>query len=295
MGLPSERTADIFRRVGALPMFEPGRQKRNGDRLQPIVLGHSVYAFDEETGLVGHGLSGSRAMQALIDLNPFLAELPRSTRQELAGTMSTRQSPRNAQLRGSVGSAVHIVLSGCVYEESSYGEDTTVRIHGSGAVLGITEIFNPDLLAPTARCLNSTLTLTVPLPRMRAIIEHSGVIGVALGKVLADQLVTAERVYNRRSLMPEERLAGLFVHLLDRCAVPSTTYGRMIEGPSQTDLADCLSVSRATVENAIKTLRARDLVTTGYRQYRFPDERELALFGKVRTPPQTVTGSAEVQ
>lgn len=270
-------------------------RSRRKDGLQPMVLGNSVYTFDEETGRVGHGLSGSRAMRALIDLNPFLAELPRSLRNEFTSGVSTRQSLRNAQLRGTIGSAVHIVLSGCVYEESSYGEDTTVRIHGSGAVLGIAEIFHPDLHAPTARCLNSTLTLTIPLSRMRAVVEHNGIVGAALGKVLADQLVTAERVYSRRSLMPEQRLAGLFVHLLNRCAVPCTTYGRMIEGPSQTDLADALSVSRATIENALKVLRESDLVTTGYRQYRFPNERGLASFGKVRTPSQTVTGSAELQ
>lgn len=263
--------------------------------LQPMVLGNSVYAFDEETGRVGHGLSGPRALRALIDLNPFLAELSRAARHEFAGGLSTRSSTRNTQLRGSVGSVVHIVLSGCVYEESSYGEDTTVRIHGTGAVLGVAEIFNPDLHAPTARCLNTTLSLAVPLIRMRTIIEHNGPIATALGKVLSDQLVTGERVYGRRTLHPEQRLAGLFVHLLDKCAVPCTTYGRMIEGPSQTDLADALSVSRATVENALKTLRGLNLVTTGYRQYRFPDERELASFGKVRTPSQTVTGSAEVQ
>lgn len=277
----------------AVSAYEQGHWTKVG--LQPMVLGNSVYAFDMETGRVEHGLSGSRAMRSLIDLNPFLAELPRGTRHELAAAMSTRLSSRNDQLRGSVGSVVHIVLSGCVYEESSYGEDTTVRLHGSGAVLGIAEVFNPDLHSPTARCLNSTLTLTMPLARMRTIVEGSGLIATALGKMLTDQLVTAERVYGRRSLQPEERLAGLFVHLLDRCAVPCVEYGRMIEGPSQTDLADSLSVSRATVENAIKVLRERDLVTTGYRQYRFPDERELALFGKVRTLSQTVTGSAELQ
>jgi Mn-dependent DtxR family transcriptional regulator len=69
----------------------------------------------------------------------------------------------------------------------------------------------------------------------------------------------------------------------------------MIEGPSQTDLADALGVSRATVENALKVLREAGLVTTGYRQYRFPDERKIAAFGRVRRPSQTVTGSTEVQ
>ncbi|WP_070026352.1 MULTISPECIES: Crp/Fnr family transcriptional regulator [Streptomyces] len=268
---------------------------RTKGTLQRMVLGNSVYTFDMETGRVGHGLSGSRALRGLIDLNPFLSELPRPTRQEFASTFTTRSSSRNDQLRGSVGSTVHVVLSGCVYEESSYGEDTTVRLHGAGAVLGVAEVFSPELHAPTARCLNSTLTLAVPLSRMRGIVEHSSVIAASLGKVLADQLLVAERVYNRRSLLPEQRLAGLFVHLLDRCAVPCTTYGRMIEGPSQGDLADALSVSRATVENALKVLRDRNLVTTGYRRYRFPNERELASFGRVRTLSQTVTGATKVQ
>ncbi|MGW2710446.1 Crp/Fnr family transcriptional regulator [Streptomyces sp. NPDC001356] len=268
------------------------RPRKNS--LQPMVLGNSVYTFDMETGRVGHGLSGSRALRGLIDLNPFLSELPRRVRHEFTSGLSTRSSGRNDQLRGSVGSMVHIVLSGCVYEESSYGEDTTVRIHGAGAVLGAAEIFNPDLHAPTARCLNNTLTLAVPLSRMRSTVDHIPMVAASLGKVLADQLIVAERVYNRRNLLPEERLAGLFVHLLNRCAVPCATYGRMIEGPSQGDLADALSVSRATVENALKVLRGLGLVSTGYRQYRFQDERELASFGKVRTPSQTVTGSAEV-
>ncbi|BCK68769.1 hypothetical protein Srufu_027220 [Streptomyces libani subsp. rufus] len=279
-------------------LFLPSRSNRRLNRpsgLQLMVLGSSVYSFDEETGRVGHGLSGPRAVRALIDLNPFLSELSPSLRHDFTGAMSSRSSSRNTQLRGSASSMVHIVLSGCVYEESSYGEDTTVRIHGTGAVLGVAEIFNSGLHAPTARCLNTTLTLAVPMARMRVLVEHHSPLAMALGKALTDQFAQGERVYNRRSLLPEQRLAGLFVHLLERCAVPSTTYGRMLEGPSQSELADALSVSRATVENALKVLRELRLVTTGYRQYEFPDERELASFGKVRTPPQTVRGSLEVQ
>ncbi|MER7841909.1 Crp/Fnr family transcriptional regulator [Streptomyces sp. NPDC096040] len=260
-----------------------------------MVLGNSVYTVDEETGLVGHGLSGSRAVRAQIDLNPFLAELGPQLRHAIAGMMTTRYSIRDVQLRGSTGAAVHIVLSGCVYEESAYGEDTTVRIHGTGAVLGVAEVFDDTLLPPTTRCLNNTLTLTMPLLRMRALAETNGPAAVALGKVLAEQVVMGERVYNRHALHPEIRLAGLFVHLLDTCAVPSSEYGRMVEGPSQTDLAAALSVSRATIENALRALRKEGLVTTGYRQYRFPDERALATFGKVRFPSPTVTGVAEAQ
>lgn len=289
MGAYAESPSLVFDGKSWLP------NRRSRDRLQPMVLGNSVYTFNEETGRVGHGLSGSRALRALIDLNPFLSELSRRTRNDFTNSLVTRTNPRNTQLRGPGSSAVHIVLSGCVHEESTYGEDATVRIHGTGAVLGTAEVFDPDLPTSTARCLNQTLTLAVPLSRMRGFVDSSTSLAVALAKMLGDQLVTGERVYNRRSLPPEQRLAGLFVHLLDRCAVPCMRYGRMLEGPSQADLADALSVSRATIENALANMRSSRLVTTGYRQYRFPDERKLALFGKVRTPSQTVTGSVEVK
>ncbi|WP_181795809.1 Crp/Fnr family transcriptional regulator [Streptomyces sp. WELS2] len=293
MGLAGKRQQEVL--AQARRSVQDARRRQAAGSWQPMVLGNSVYAFDEETGLVGHGLSGSRAVRALIDLHPFLAGLPQSFRHDFTALMSTRSNPRSAQLRGSVSSMVHVVLSGCVYEESSYGEDTTARIHGAGSVLGVAEVFDPDLLAPTARCLNSTLTLAIPLPRLRAMAEGVAAVGVALGKALAEQLAIGERVYSRHSLSPEQRLAGLFVHLLDRCAVPCLTHGRMVEGPSQTDLAAALSVSRATIENALKVLREGGLVTTGYRQYRFPNERGLAEFGRVRMPSQTVTGSAEAQ
>ncbi|MFC9498430.1 Crp/Fnr family transcriptional regulator [Streptomyces sp. NPDC056982] len=256
-----------------------------------MVLGNSVYDFDEETGRVGHSRSGQRAFSALLSLNSFLSDLPRPVQADLVSSAVTRVFVRNQQLRGNPGSAVHIVISGCVYEESSYGEDTTARIHGSGAVLGVSEIFDPGLHAPTSRCLGPTATLMIPMTRIRVMGENSGALATAFGKALTDQLVTAERVYNRRALQPEQRLAGLFVHLLDRCAVPCSIYGRKIEGPSQSDLAEALGVSRATVENSLKALRKEGLIDTGYRQYRFPDERELALFGKVRSLSQTVTGT----
>ncbi|MEW2271043.1 helix-turn-helix domain-containing protein [Streptomyces sp. SID685] len=293
MGVANRRQQEAL--AQARQSVQEARRQRVMGSWQPMVLGNSVYAFDEETGLVGHGLSGSRAVRALIDLHPFLAALSPNLRHDLTALMSTRSNLRGTQLRGSVSSMIHIVLSGCVYEESNHGEDTTARIHGAGSILGAAEVFDPDLLSPTARCLNNTLTMAISLARLRSMAEGLPLVGVALGKVLAERLVIGERVYSRHGLSPEQRLAGLFVHLLDRCAVPCLSYGRMLEGPSQTDLAAVLSVSRATVENALKALRDLELVTTGYRQYRFPDERELAAFGRVRTPAQTVTGSAGVR
>ncbi|MGW6274680.1 Crp/Fnr family transcriptional regulator [Streptomyces sp. NPDC055060] len=267
-----------------------GRNRRE-DRRHALLIGTSLYDFDEATGRVQYAAT-RRIMDAVLDHNAFIQRLPYAHRTELADTCQRRLYVRKENLRGSSSAMVHIVLSGCVVEESSYGETSTVRILGAGAVLGDMEVFDDTLATPSTRCLNSTMTLALPLDRMRLIAEHNSVIATALGATVAERLVTSERVYNRAALRPEERLAGLFTHLLHNCAVPCTRFGRMLEGPSQIDLADALNLSRATVEAALRLLRKENLVVTGYRTFRFPSEAALAEFGKVRIPAQRVTGAA---
>jgi CRP-like cAMP-binding protein len=260
-----------------------------------LLLGTSLYALDEETGRVEYRLNGSRFLSTVVLHTSFMRWLPPSQRQELLRASTSRAYTRKDMIRGSASSMVHIVLSGCVAEESTYGETTSVRILGTGAVLGDLEVFDPDRPTPTTRCLNSTWTLTLPLDRMRMYAESMPDIAMALGRAATERLSDTERVYNRPGLRPEQRLAGLFVHLLGTCAVPSERFGRMIEGPSQQDLADALSVSRATIEAAMRELREDKLVVTGYRTFAFPSEPALAEVGKVRVPPQRVTGMASHQ
>ncbi|MFD3518480.1 Crp/Fnr family transcriptional regulator [Streptomyces sp. NPDC058657] len=259
-----------------------------------LMIGTSLYKVNRNTGRVDHQLSGRRSLISALKHNAFLSTLPKAARDDLLGAAQRKVFYRSDVLRGSSNSTVHIVVGGCVTEESTYGETTTVRILGAGAVLGDQEVLS-DSVTPTTRCLNTTWTLTIPLERMRMIAEYSAPVAMALGAALADRIATAERVYHRTGLRPEERLAGLFVHLLDTCAIPNRDFGRMLEGLSQSDLADALCVSKATIETAIRTLRHRGLVVTGYRSYEFPSERALAELGKVRIPAQRVTGEASAK
>ncbi|WP_331734210.1 Crp/Fnr family transcriptional regulator (plasmid) [Streptomyces sp. NBC_01220] len=257
-----------------------------------LMLGGSIYYRDDETGRVRHELSGPRALRSLMELNPFLSQLALGHRQDLFVSGAVRTHFRNQQLRGSSSSMVHIVLGGCVIEEPVYGDAATTRIHGVGAVLGDIEVLNPDVFTPTTRCLNTTVTVSVSLDRMRAIAETNTVLTAVIGKAVTERIAVGERIYNRHALPTEHRLAGLFTYLLEHCSVPSDRYGRMLEGPSQSDLAGALSVSRATIETAVRNLRNTGLLITGYRTYEFPSERKLAELGKVRIPRQMVTGEA---
>nr|WP_258310547.1 Crp/Fnr family transcriptional regulator [Streptomyces sp. FT05W] len=237
-------------------------------------------------------MSGRRALRSLIDLNPFLIRIMPSHKQELIASAQVRTHQRMYQLRGSNSSMVHIVLGGCVMEEPVYGEAATTRIHGVGAVLGDIEVLSPDVHTPITRSLNMTVTLALSLERMRGLADVYPSIAMAIGQAVTERIAVAERVYNRHALPTDRRLAGLFTYLLEHCSVPSVRYGRRLEGLSQGDLADALSVSRATIETAVRTLRDRGLLVTGYRTYEFPSERKLAEVGKVRIPQQMVTGEA---
>lgn len=265
-------------------------QNRARDRARPLLIGNSLYQLDETTGRVQ--FEATRTLDAMLDYNAFFQRLPYAHRYDLAATFQRRIYPRKDPLRGSASAMVHVVLSGCVVESASYGETSTVRILGAGSVLGDLEVFDETLPTPTARCLNTTTTMALPMERMRLLAENNSVFSAALGTAVTDRLVTSERVYNRVGLRPEERLAGLFTHLLSICAVPCPAFGRMLEGPSQTDLAEALNLSRATVESALRLLRRENLVVTGYRTFQFPSEAALAGFGKVRIPAQRVTGEA---
>ncbi|WP_415961962.1 Crp/Fnr family transcriptional regulator [Streptomyces sp. 021-4] len=261
-------------------------------RINSLLLGGSLYDRNEVTGRIRHAVSGPRALRPLMELNPFLAELSPTQRQDLLLSAQVRTYQRGNLLRGSGGSMVHIVLGGCVLEEPMYGDVSTTRIQGAGAVLGDVELLDETVLPPTTRCLSTTVTMSVGMDRMRFLMEHLPSVTMAVGKTVAERIVVSEKVYNRHALSSEQRLAGLFVYLLERCSVPSSRYGRMLEGLSQENLAAALSVSRATVEGAVRALRKRTLLVTGYRTYEFPSERKLAELGKVRIPQQTVTGEA---
>ncbi|MCK8681391.1 MULTISPECIES: Crp/Fnr family transcriptional regulator [Streptomyces] len=270
-------------------MGQPGSEAADE---KPILIGSSLYAVHEQTGRARF-LPGHRALGAMLEYNSFLRRLPDSHVEELITTTLQRRAYHRGQLlRGAHGSMAHVVLSGCVAEETAQGGSATVRLLGAGALLGGAEVCDESLVPPTTRCLRRTDTLSLSLDRMRTLARHNPVIALAVAASIGERLQDAERVYHRAGLRPEERLAGLFVHLLRTCAVPCREFGRMIEGPTQQDLADALAVSTGTLEGALRILRAEGIVVTGYRTFRFPSEAALAEKGKVRIPSPRVTGES---
>ncbi|MFF9803333.1 Crp/Fnr family transcriptional regulator, partial [Streptomyces rochei] len=101
-----------------------------------MLLGTSLYDLDETTGRVAYRPSGARFLNTVLDHNTFARMLASPQRRDLLHSCMPKLYARKDIIRGSVSSMVHIILSGCVAEESTYGETTSVRILGAGAVLG---------------------------------------------------------------------------------------------------------------------------------------------------------------
>lgn len=263
-------------------------------RDEPIQIGSSFYNVDVATGRIDREETPSR-FGTVFERNPFLRKLPRETRQHFldetngsagsASSTGSRTYSRGHELRGpNIGTSVHIVLTGCVLERTQIGPSSTVRFLGAGAVVGCVEVFDDNAPPPTAKCLTKTWTLAVPLDRMRVLAEANSGLMKAIGSSIVDRMEATERIYNRHGMKPEQRLCGLLGHLLMHCAVPGRQYDFMVEGPTQTDLADALSLSVSSVEGAITQLRKSKIVVTGYRSYEFPSVRRLLETSELQFP-----------
>ncbi|MFF8831277.1 Crp/Fnr family transcriptional regulator [Streptomyces sp. NPDC015131] len=262
-------------------------------RNEPLQVGSRYYEIDISTGQIDRDKPPFQ-LNTVFERNPFMRELPpdlRAAFKELAQT-SSREHRRDAELRGpQAGTAVHIVLRGCVAERTPIGTSSTVRILGAGAVLGCMEFFDEKMTTPTAICLNDTWTLYMPMDRMRAVADTHPALMKAIGISVTDRYEATERIYNRHNLKAVQRLAGLLGHLVMHCAVFGKKYDFRVEGPAQSDLAGALGLSVGSVEAALATLREEEIVITGYRSYEFPSLRRLLEASGMVFPPESLAGA----
>ncbi|MEU4949758.1 Crp/Fnr family transcriptional regulator [Streptomyces lavendulae] len=205
---------------------------------------------------------------------PFFRSLSTELCQEIFQASRVRQYGRGARIRGMTfrgGDSVHIVLNdtGIVSEELVHHEASTLRFRHQGHVLGDLDVFASSR-APLALAVTTTVTMAVPMNVMRSMVGKHPTLMRAVSVAITERLRTGDRVYGMFARPAEQRLCGLFLELLDKSGF-MTEDGYRVEGPSQQDLAQALMLSRATVENALRSLRAKRAVRTSYRSFTFPD------------------------
>lgn len=232
----------------------------------------------EQTYLIGTKASRARFEQltrAFVEASPLFQGLSTGMQQDIFDQGVSRIFTRGTKLRGITNSsAVHIILRGCVAERSPYVDGAPLRFRGVGAVLGDTDIFHEDTIPSPAECLDQTWTLSYPLERMRIMADADTTLMKNLSTGIAIQMRSLAREYASYRKPATQRVARLLEELCYTCGVsyhtreideePKVTY--QVTGPTQHDIAEALTLSRASVENSMRDLRAAGTIHTSYRR-----------------------------
>ena len=203
--------------------------------------------------------------------NTFLGGLPEPAAKELVA-LSTRRhfAPGRIVLReGDRETHVELLISGFVKVTTSVdGFETLLGIRGPGEVVG-------EVGALTGQPRNATVTTCGRVTAgvlSRTVFEdflrrHPGA-AARVTAAVAGQLSWANRRRTDFAVYPAHvRLARLLVEIADLCGRPTPDGGVEIGVPlSQPELATMIAIAQATVQNAIRDLRGRGLLSTGYRR-----------------------------
>jgi CRP-like cAMP-binding protein len=223
-------------------------------------------------------------------VSDFVPGLSSTARELVAANFRPREWPKGDHVRLHTRHEVHLILHGMVAERTFQPSATTpsVRFWRAGTLLGDRDvILDQEPTVASADCLTQVWTLSCPLPRMRSMaLSESSLMRLVAESIARRQLVT-DRLYANYRVPAVERVRALLLHL----AEPTDDAGTMVViGPSQSELADALMLSRATVENSLRDLRGQDLLTTGHRRYTFrlPTLADTAASGR---PEDDTTGS----
>ncbi len=204
----------------------------------------------------------------------FFADLPEAFARVVAEHSVARVFTKGELLRSStagVQTDVHFIVRGCVAERSVVGD--TLRFRGKNWIVGDMDLTDEEPRIMTAECLTATWTRSIPLARMRYLVENDAAVARALASELQRRMTETEAIYSSFRRSVTERVAGLLLDLAVQQAPPQRLRDTWeaptanVDGPTQGELADALMVSRASVENALAELRRNKVLSTSHRRY----------------------------
>ncbi|MFI6494347.1 Crp/Fnr family transcriptional regulator [Streptomyces sp. NPDC050564] len=210
---------------------------------------------------------------ALADLARYV--LPVSSLLELASVARYRVHPRGTStlIRRTSGHVLFLI-DGCALEETT--DSQTVRLWRSGAVFGeqpIVHGFSPGSSRTNeTRYLNflsESRCLLIPRDKLRTLALSDPMTMLMISRIGMDRTNVIERLYTVTRKAPVSRVATLLDYLAGETTVmrPKTVENEekqlvvkpmrnaIVEGPTQNDISEALTLGRATVERALGELR----------------------------------------
>lgn len=208
----------------------------------------------------------------------FLGFLPAADLRDLLalGTERSHTAGSYLLLEGDPSNHVLLLLSGQVkvYREAADGSRLLLAIRGPGDVLGELAALGGAELSRVAsvEALEPTRTRVLSANEFLDYLGQHPQACLALLRNVRSRLSDAERmrveivVYDATT-----RVARCLADLAVRHGIPLGAGGQLVLRISQEELAGWVGASRESVARAMKSLRNRKLVSTGYRQIEIID------------------------
>jgi CRP/FNR family transcriptional regulator, cyclic AMP receptor protein len=209
-------------------------------------------------------LPGARASTLLGALDPegldTLLHTAALTRFGTRDTISPRHAPDDA---------LHLLVRGAAVQHSWPSEGAReyfARPLGEGEVMGITDVLALEPLRRETRSLGPSVTIRIPGPAVRGLLEGSHAVAAALARVTVLALQRAER--DQLVLATGDAMARVtyrLVELAERWGIPGE-HGIDVDLPlTQAQLGAWAGVSRETTVKSLQWLRQRGMIATSRR------------------------------
>jgi CRP-like cAMP-binding protein len=225
----------------------------------------------------------------------LLGRLPPAIRAEMTQLGAVREFPAGTRLmdEGSLRRDALLLLLGYVKVSVRTGTETVLlTIRGQGDLIG-------DMAALSGSPRSATVTACTPIvarfilpATLREFLHRRPAAAELINALIVEQLTAANRRRAEFATKPVvQRLAGVILELSVICG------DRLADGsvrlPSwfpQSDLADLVGVSEDSVQRALRELRARKVIDTGYRSITIRAPEELAATNNLVQRPSAPPG-----
>lgn len=185
-----------------------------------------------------------------------------------AGTSVAKYPGTHLFRQGEAADACYIVTDGEaeLYRDASHGRSVVGR-HGPGSVVGDIAMFQERPYLSSARAVSHVRAIRLERRQLVPLLLSRPVIAVRwLVNGLSQLEATQLRLLRLMDRTVVERVAGILVDERD---------GFGIVEMSQASIAELLGVSRQSVNEALRDLKERGAIDTGYRHVRIIDEASL--------------------
>jgi CRP/FNR family transcriptional regulator, cyclic AMP receptor protein len=205
----------------------------------------------------------------------LLASLGDETCERLLSLGVGREFPAGRRLisEGDESNHVEIITRGFVkIVISTNGLETLLAIRAPGDVVGESAGLTGQPRMATVRTCGPVTAVAVRHGDFKHFLTGHADVAIRLASMMGNRLRYAnQRRADFATSSPETRLARVLVDLAHSCG-RNTGAGVVFDiALTQQELASMVGVGEATVQRALRELRDRGLVGTGYRRVRLPD------------------------